>query len=76
MKNERIKLFIHMQLIFSQSSINVINVNDSNEEQTSYDRSGVEEGSKHIVFRFTPLPTIAAGGTATPSGMALRALSL
>lgn len=44
-------------------------MNDLNEEQTSYDRSGVEEGSKHIVFRFTPLPTIAAGvGTATLQG--------
>ena len=44
-------------------------MNDPNEEQTSHDRSGVEEGSKQSVFQFVPLPTIAAGvGTATLQG--------
>ena len=44
-------------------------MNGLNEEQTSHGRSGVEEGSKHSVFRFIPLPAAAAGvGTAALQG--------
>lgn len=82
-KNGRIKLFIYMQLTFSYSSINVINMNYINEEQASHDGSGVGAEESTLQFRFTsgPVPEeavppiLATGvGTGAPQRLGSRGL--